>query len=337
MESPRNKTSQARHFHRSFQTRTVKLCIGMAMFLVGFCFLVDDMAMRYYWLRLLSGSIDTRNSVHMTVVHLQHQLTPVHHPNNKIIIDVGLPRCGTNSFITFMKALFPDEPNQKFIHQYDKFSAYNLAEYLALGNLTSPGNPIFRFLTDSAPSRPVSMADNRTTTEVKTNKTSLLRAMADYPAFLLTPKAMDFPNVYWVQVTRDIEDLVDSTFYMIQRWMKGRCSCPQAPSCYKADRWKIMDRLYYNRYQILEYFCNNNQNASAIPRDLIRKLITNSEEQIANYLKDHPHYLHFKLEEDTHVKLQKLASFLGLESVLNVTFADKEFQANKRIFQVPSH
>jgi hypothetical protein len=98
-----------------------------------------------------------------------------------------------------------------------------------------------------------------------------------------------------------------------------------------------MDRMYYNQYNILEYFCSNNQNASAIPRNLVRQLVTTFEEQTANYLKGHPHYLHFTLEEDTDVKLRKLTTFLGLERVPILTVTNSEFQVNKRKFQVPSY
>jgi hypothetical protein len=88
------------------------------------------MAMRSSWLRLLNGSFDTKNNFHLTMEHSLHQPTPCLHPDNKIIVCVALPCCGTTSFISFMKALFPDETKVKFIHQYNKFSAFNLAEFL---------------------------------------------------------------------------------------------------------------------------------------------------------------------------------------------------------------
>jgi hypothetical protein len=325
-ETPMNKMSPIQPYYMT----------GIVIFLFGFGVFINVMATKAFWLGTCKESNDTKESVQLTSVRLQHQSAPLHHPDNKIIIDVGLPRSGTNSFITLMTALFPDEPKHKFIHQYNKFSAYNLAEFVALGNISSPENPILHLLTDDSLSHPGSTGDSENTTVVTKNTTRLLRVMADYPAFFLAPKAMDFPNVYWVQVTRDVEDLIDSTLYMIQRWAKERCKCPQAPYCYDTDRWMIMDRLYYNRYKILEYFCNNNKNASAIPRRLIRLLVTTFEEQTANYLKDHPHYLHFRLEEDTDTKLQKLSTFLGLGKVPNITIADSEFHKNKRTFQVPS-
>jgi hypothetical protein len=336
MESLRNKLSQLRRYHCSFPNRAATIYLGMAMFLARFCLIIDDMAMRSSWLRLLNGSFDTKDNLLLTMEHSLHQPTPYHHPDNKIIVYVALPRCGTTSFISFMKALFPDEPKEKFIHQYNNFSAFNLAEFLTLGNLSSPENPVLRLLIDDSSSHRASKGGSKTANKPEGNTTSLLVAMADYPAFLLAPRAMEFPDVYWVQVTRDVEDLVDSTLYMIQRWMKNRCNCPQSPSCYKSDRFEIMDRLYYNRYKILEDFCNNHRNASAIPRKKVRQLVTTFEGQIANYLKNHPHYLHFTLEEDTDVKLQKLATFLGLETVPSANATNIEFQANKRIFQVPS-
>lgn len=291
------------------------------MFLVGILFIVDDVAVRPSLLRLSLGIVDDKISSGggVSVVPYHHR-----HPNFKIVVNVGMPRSGTTSFMNFIKALFHDKSNnKKYIHGYRSFSNTELAEYLSLGNESAVDNRILSLVTPP----PETMGRDN-------NSTTLVRAVSDFPAFLLAPKAMDFPHVYWVQVTRDVEDHVDSTLYMIQKWMESRCNCPDAPRCKSA--MDLVDRLYYNKYGILEHFCRNNKNASAIPRDLVRKLVTKQQEQTANYLKDHPHYLHYALEEDDDVKLEKLAHFLGLgtEALPSATNV-KKFNNNQREFEVP--
>ena len=84
----------------------------------------------------------------------------------------------------------------------------DLLEILMLGNHSSPSNKIY---------------------QVSTVQPQTVRAWADLPSFLLAPITKDFPHVYCVQVTRNLEDHVNSTRYMFQMWAQDRRKHPLQP------------------------------------------------------------------------------------------------------------
>jgi len=113
--------------------------------------------------------------------------------------------------------------------------------------------------------------------------------------------------------------------YMMQKWMRGRCACEAAPLCTKGNL-ALLDRLYYNKYDIVGHMCRNKFNMSAIPRHLVRKVIQEHEEQTRRSLAGHPRFLHYRLEDNMTNIVQKLADFLGLELEVpsNISFHENK-------------
>ena len=112
-----------------------------------------------------------------------------------IIVNLGMPRTGTRSWMSTMEKIFPNM-NAEYHHVAtgyidSHFNSEDLAELLLFGNQSSPGNPLYGCLMHP----PING----------------VRVMADLPWFLLAPIAKDFPHVYWVQVTRELESHISST------------------------------------------------------------------------------------------------------------------------------
>jgi len=230
--------------------------------------------------------------------------------DKKIIVNVGMPRTGTHSWINMLKILYPT--SYELHHQIYDYEAQDLAELLLLGKRTNPTNPLYQKLT-----LPPSSFSSGSSSSNGSSR-SAVRAMADHPAFLLAPIAKDFPHVYWIQVTRELESHVNSTLYMLNTWCQDRCVCNTAPRCSKGSI-ALIDRLYFDKNRVLELMCENNGNANLIPRDVIRTWLRRYEEETEAYLRDHPRFLRLRLEDGSRENMKRMVQFLGLnESVLDL-------------------
>ena len=67
-------------------------------------------------------------------------------PNKRIVVNLGMPRTGTNSWISMMKGLYYN--SGEFHRIFDKYEPHDLAELLLLGNRSSPSNPLHRTLVE---------------------------------------------------------------------------------------------------------------------------------------------------------------------------------------------
>ncbi|KAL9180508.1 hypothetical protein ACHAXT_010961 [Thalassiosira profunda] len=215
--------------------------------------------------------------------------------SKKIVVNVGMPRTGTNTWIEMMKGLYPG--GGEFHHIYERYAPEDLSELLLRGNQSSVANPLYRLLT-----RPPK---------------GDVRAMVDHPFFLLAPIARDFPEVHFIQMTRELEPHVNSTLYMLQRWCQDRCTCDKAPKCTSAGNMALVDRLYFDRFHALRFMCDNNGDASKIPRDLVRTWLATHEAETGRDLRGHPRALRLRLEDGARANAGRMARFLGLgESAL---------------------
>jgi len=150
-----------------------------------------------------------------------------------------------------------------------------------------------------------------------TQRPTTVRAMADWPAFLLAPIANDFPLVYWVQVTRELESHVNSTRFMYDEWMTDRCKCDLAPRCYAGDDAayaSAVDRLYFDKYNALGVMCENMMEGRrpSVPDDLLRAMLRGEEREITRRLRGHPRFLQLKLEDGPRANARRMAEFLGI-------------------------
>lgn len=239
-----------------------------------------------------SSSSILHRSKSNTYFHLRHpnEYPRLIDPRNPIIINLGLPRTGTTTWVEMVKVLYPTEP--EVYHISDAYSTVELGELLSLGNRSDPSNALYRKLT--SPPKTV-------------------RAMADHPAFLFAPIAKDFPHVYFVQVTREVESHIKSTRYMMGKWLQDRCLCHTAPRC-QEHNLALLDRLYYNKYNALGHMCRHGGNPESIPKDLLYEMLTQESANIQQLMHDHPKFLAIKLEDGVERNLKKMAIFLGLNA-----------------------
>ena len=93
-------------------------------------------------------------------------------PNKRIVVNLGMPRTGTNSWISMMKGLYYN--SGEFHRIFDKYEPHDLAELLLLGNSSSPSNPLHRTLVE-----PPANGD--------------IRAVADHPLLLTGVHRQGFP------------------------------------------------------------------------------------------------------------------------------------------------
>lgn len=232
--------------------------------------------------------------------HMQRQQYKSSTNPEKIIVNVGMPRTGTRSWMATMEKIFPNT-NAEYHHVAtgyidSHFNSEDLAELLLFGNQSSPANPLYRYLMHPP--------------------TNGVRVMADLPWFLLAPIAKNFPHVYWVQVTRELESHINSTIYMLETHASYRCKCKDKPRCSKGSM-ALIDRLYYDKYNALGHICNE---IDQVPRDLVRTWLKNWEEETYSSMIDHPHFLQLRLEDTTRSNAEKMVKFLELDmsaSILN--------------------
>ncbi len=215
----------------------------------------------------------------------------------RIIMDLGLPRTGTTTFVAMMKQLFPGAGGE-FTHYHWGWEPEDLLEILMLGNRSSPDNAIYKMLTQPP---------------------QAVRAVADLPAFLLSPIAKDFPNVYWIQVRRGIEGHIKSTRFMLQKWAQDRCKCRKAPRCV-ISKLQTTDRLYNDKYNAIGTMCKNNGNAAKIPEELLRNMILQEENEIIRNMRGHPRFLQLTLEDGTEANMKKMAEFLHVNITWNIQY-----------------
>ena len=217
-------------------------------------------------------------------------------PPGQIVVNVGMPRTGTTSWISLARELYRDDG--EFHHQYEGYGADDLGELLARGNGSSARNPLLRLLTEAP--RPRRGPDG-----------PAVRAMADHPFFLLAKVARDFPEVYWVQVTRDRATHVGSVRYMLGRYCQDRCRCRRRPRC-ATGAMAVLDELFFDRFGQLGILCARGGDAGRIPGELLDRWLRTHEGETTGRLAGHPRFLRLRLEDGTGTNAERMARFLGL-------------------------
>jgi len=242
---------------------------------------------------------------------------------NKVIINVGMPRTGTNTWTAMMRSLHQHQQVQhrskgQFHRIFSDYKTEDLAEILLNGNKTWVDNPLMKKL--SLPSAQHFDDDDG----------GVFLAMADHPAFLLAPIAHQFLKVHWVHVTRNLTTHVESVRYMLGEWLTDRCKCKSAPLC-SSGNIALIDRLFFNVKGAVAALCKHSMDPSKIPQALLEDWLGSWERMTREFLRGHPRYIELKLEDGAEANMRKMARFLKMNDTLAVQGLDfTSFQKNER-------